>query len=197
MGRSTKRFVGERKGHLEVLEVISQKVGDRHIQLRLLCHACGATTHQSSVVFSKSKSCGCERHKAGPGKVMGPKTMPWQLPKGEAARRLLVAQYKRSATSRNLPFELSDQEISTLFKGHCRYCGRHETSVCKGLGRTSGDYHYVGVDRVDPNLGYIKGNVVPYCWTCNMMKNTLTESDFLGHVSLIHSNTNKRMLNDD
>ena len=123
MGRRTVRFIGERRGHLEVLEVLPQNKGGRHVQLKLLCHACGAETTQSSVVFSKSKSCGCERYKAGPGKSMGPKTMPWQLPKGEAAKRLLIGRYKRSARTKNLDFSLQEDTLDTLFKSPCAYCG--------------------------------------------------------------------------
>lgn len=185
MGRRTVRFVGERKGHLEVLKVLPQNQSGRHVSLELLCHACGKTTTQSSVVFSKSKSCGCERHKAGVGKAMGPKHMPWQLEKGEAAKRLLIARYKRSARAKNLGFLLEDFEMTVLFKSACTYCGQKETNTCKGLGITSGDYSYVGLDRIDPRKGYTTDNVVPCCWTCNMMKNTLTESFFLEHIGKI------------
>ena len=116
---------------------------------------------------------------------MGPKTMPWQLPEGEAAKRLLMGRYKRSAKTKGLPFELTEEELAEIFKSPCNYCGRVEVAVCKGLGETSGDYSYVGIDRVDPRLGYLLDNVVPCCWTCNMMKNTLTEEFFLSHVKLI------------
>lgn len=185
MGRRTVRFVGERKEHLEVLEIIPQNKGGRHVQLKLLCHACGKVTTQSSVVFSKSKSCGCERHIAGLGKSMGPKTMPWQLPKGEAAKRLLVGRYKRSAKAKNLEFALQEETLDFFFKSPCAYCGKVETNTCKGLGTSSGDYSYVGLDRINPFKGYTVDNVVPCCWLCNMMKNTLEEGTFLNHVNLI------------
>jgi hypothetical protein len=116
---------------------------------------------------------------------MGPETMPWQLPKGEAAKRLLVLRYKRSAKNKGLSFELSDEDLENLFKGKCNYCGQSETNICKGLGKTSGDYSYVGLDRVDPVLGYTKENVVSCCWLCNTMKNTLSEDFFLQHIAKI------------
>lgn len=189
MGRPTIRFVGERKGHLEIVGIIPQNKGGRHVQLELVCHACGKTTTMSTAVFTKSKSCGCERHKSSTWKRVGAKTMPWQLESGEAARRMLVTRYKRSAKRKGVTFELTDEELTSLFKSLCTYCGKIETNVSKGLGKTSGDFAYVGLDRVDPFKGYTQDNVVPCCWLCNMMKNTLTQEAFLEHVSLIYQHS--------
>jgi len=188
MGRPSVRFVGEKNGYLEVLEVIPQNTAGRHVQLRLKCHKCGNEIERSSVIFRKAKSCGCDRNVAREGKSFGAKTMPWQLPKGEAARRLLVSRYKRSAKRKGIDFTLSDDDLRKLFKSPCRYCGRSETNTCKGLGKTSGDYDYVGIDRINPFKGYTKSNTAPCCWTCNMMKNTLTEESFLEHIKLIYKN---------
>jgi hypothetical protein len=190
MGRPSVRFVGERSGYLEVLEVIPQNTTGRHVQVKVKCHKCHSITEKASGIFIKSKSCGCDRHNPGEGKSLGAKTMPWQLPKGEAARRTLVSRYKRSAKDKGVSFSLSDDELSTLFKSPCRYCGRSETHTCKGLGESSGDYSYVGIDRVNTFKGYTTENTVPCCWTCNMMKNTLSEEDFLGHVRLIYERNN-------
>jgi len=188
MGRRTVRFVGERRYNLEVLEIHPQNQGGRHIQLKLLCHSCGNTTVQSSVVFSKAKSCGCQRHKSSSWSFAGPKKMPWQLPAGEAAKRTLIHRYKGSARRKNLLFSLDNESLTELFKSPCTYCGQTETNVVKGLGKTSGDYSYVGLDRIDPTLGYVLGNVVPCCWVCNMMKNTLEKDFFLKHVEKIYKN---------
>lgn len=189
MGRRTTKTVGQRKGHLEIIDILPQNKSGRHVQLEVLCHACNKTVLQSSVIFAKSKSCGCERNKAGVGKTFGAKTMPWQLEKGESARRLLVARYKRTAKTRGLEFTLTENEINLFFKAPCNYCDKKETNVCKGLGKSSGDYAYVGLDRVDPHLGYVKGNVVSCCWLCNMMKNTLTKGAFMEHVILIYKHS--------
>lgn len=196
MARPTVRFVGEKRHNLEVLEVLPQNQGGRHVQLKLLCHACGGITIQSSVVFSKAKSCGCQRHNSSTWKSKGPVKMPWQLEEGEAAKRLLISRYKRAARSKGVVFELSVQEAEELFKSPCKYCGQAETNTCKGMGKTSGDYKYVGIDRVDPRVGYTKENTVPCCWTCNMMKNTLTENYFLKHVGLIATHNRSKCLAD-
>jgi len=36
-----------------------------------------------------------------------------------------------------------------------------------------------GLDRLDNNIGYVEGNCVPCCWSCNMMKGTLTGEQFI------------------
>ena len=35
-----------------------------------------------------------------------------------------------------------------------------------------------GIDRINSSLGYVDGNVVPCCGTCNKMKMAMDESDF-------------------
>lgn len=44
-----------------------------------------------------------------------------------------------------------------------------------------------GADRLDPSKGYELGNVVSCCTTCNYLKGTYTEKDFL---TLIHKIAN-------
>lgn len=36
-----------------------------------------------------------------------------------------------------------------------------------------------GLDRMDNTIGYVPGNCVPCCWSCNMMKGTLTGPEFI------------------
>lgn len=191
MGRKSVRFVGERRGYLEILEVLPQNSAGTHVKVLLKCHNCNSTTEKSSVTFKKSKSCGCDRRNTNPGKFLGAKSMPWQLPHGEAAKRLLIKRYKRTAQTKKLSFTLSTSKMESLFKGCCHYCGRSETNTCKGLGKTSGDYKYVGIDRVDTSLGYEDFNVVSCCWLCNMMKNSLSKEIFIEHVTSIYNYQNK------
>jgi hypothetical protein len=39
-----------------------------------------------------------------------------------------------------------------------------------------------GVDRRDNSRGYVKGNMLPACWTCNKMKGKLSYQDFVAAV---------------
>lgn len=78
--------------------------------------------------------------------------------------------YKREAKRRNYSWELTDDQVSLLFKGQCHYCGKH---ACNGI------------DRVDNSRGYILENCVSCCTNCNYMKGTLSLEDFIEHIHLI------------
>jgi hypothetical protein len=40
------------------------------------------------------------------------------------------------------------------------------------------DVRYSGIDRINPSLGYVVGNVVPCCARCNVAKNNMSVEEF-------------------
>ena len=62
-------------------------------------------------------------------------------------------------------------------KGLCFYSGR-QMSI-------SGDYHTnldaMTIDKVNPSLGYVEGNIVMCCRIFNCMKQNLTYDEFMTH----------------
>jgi len=46
----------------------------------------------------------------------------------------------------------------------------------------------LSLDRIDPNIGYIKGNVEFVCYCINVMKNDFTKEETLGFVKKIKNN---------
>lgn len=83
-----------------------------------------------------------------------------------------LSNYKNGAKQRNLLFELTKQQFANLTSAPCYYCGS--------------ELDYVGIDRIDTNKGYIYNNVVPCCFICNKMKNTLTIDQFIKQIDKIH-----------
>ena len=73
--------------------------------------------------------------------------------------------YRQGARHRGIKFELTPEEFMKFWKQPCHYCG---TAI-----RT------VGIDRVNNDLGYVHGNVVPCCTTHNHMKKAMTEAAFV------------------
>lgn len=65
---------------------------------------------------------------------------------------------KRDATQRGYEFALADEHAEALVQGACEYCGHKD----------AGSFN--GIDRVDNTRGYVAGNCVSACWTCNRMK---------------------------
>ena len=84
--------------------------------------------------------------------------------------------YKNKAYNHDRDFKLTYEEFKGIALGNCYYCG---------------DTGYHGIDRVDNDKGYIKGNCVCCCGICNRMKFNYTKSDFFNHIKKIYKHTAK------
>lgn len=73
-------------------------------------------------------------------------------------------EYKDSATRKNLEMLLTDDQMDSFFQMPCTYCGAAPLN---------------GIDRVDSDKGYIPGNCVACCTTCNYAKGHLKLQQFL------------------
>jgi hypothetical protein len=79
-----------------------------------------------------------------------------------------LSTYKTSAKAAGRVFELTLEDINTLWQKPCTYCGEIVDTV--------------GVDRVDSTKGYTLDNVTSCCTTCNLMKRHHTVDDFKNHI---------------
>ncbi len=174
MGRIVNE-IGNQYGRLIVFEKAG-KYKDRHIQWKCLC-SCGNTTIVvgNSLRSGNTKSCGC---------LLQEMYEKRKLPKGEAAMHNLFNVYKARAKQRNLIWDLTEEQFKELTSSLCHYCGvlpKQKTHVLT----SNGEYTYNGIDRIDNKQGYILENVVPCCGICNRMKMTLSEKEFLNHITEI------------
>ena len=116
----------------------------------------------------------------------------------ESGCREVMSAYRYSARRRKLAFELSDADMRTLFQGKCHYCHAEPTNcnrsreLRKKTKRASKAFKYNGIERLDPNRGYIAGNVVPACWNCNRAKGKLTAQEFLAWIERVHNHQNEK-----
>lgn len=96
---------------------------------------------------------------------------------GVSVRNYIISTYRSNAKRKDLDFEISDEEMIVMFQQDCHFCGRppHNTVTKK---HAYGSYTYNGIDRLDPSRGYVAGNVVSCCKTCNYLKNGYTEDEF-------------------
>lgn len=46
----------------------------------------------------------------------------------------------------------------------------------------------LSLDRIDPSIGYIKGNVEFVCYCINVMKNDFTKQEMIDFIKLINNN---------
>lgn len=185
MGRPLSVRAGDVVNGFRVLRVLGQGAG-KHARLVSVCKACNKTFEAYKSTLKKANSCGCIRHDSTSWKAVGAKKMPWQLAPGEAAFNNLFYSYKAKALKRGYSFDLTKEQFRKLVTGECVYCGDSLSSVIRGLGKTSGDFRYTGVDRAINEDGYTSDNAVSCCSVCNFMKHKLGAEDFLAHVKKIH-----------
>jgi hypothetical protein len=104
----------------------------------------------------------------------------------ESPVNYLIRIYNHNARARDREFALSRERCVELFFSCCHYCGIGPSTVfeyrkdAKNKATEHPPIMYNGIDRVDSDLGYIEGNVVPCCSVCNMAKNDTPVGDFLG-----------------
>ena len=79
---------------------------------------------------------------------------------------------KSGAKQRGITFLLSYDQFMSLWDTPCYYCGdKVETA---------------GIDRIDSDKGYEMDNIVRCCEVCNRAKSTLTQNEFIEHISKIY-----------
>jgi len=141
-----------------------------------LCNcSCGKSEYVDgySLRIGTSKSCGCDRP-----------SPPTILEEGLASKRAVFGQYKKAAKKRGFGFNLSFEEFITLASDVCYYCGCGPSNKFDRP-YANGSFSYNGVDRRNPQLGYFLENCVTSCFTCNFMKHTMTEVEFMNHIRKI------------
>jgi len=77
--------------------------------------------------------------------------------------------YLSRANAKRLEFTLTAEEFERLCNGTCVYCSEPAT----------------GIDRKDSRRGYTTSNSQSCCGTCNMMKRTMSEHQFIEHCQKI------------
>lgn len=175
-------LIGKRYGR----GVVTKKVGkDKHncFVWELVCD-CGNIYDGTTGNLNSGhiKSCGCYNRDVVKENIKKA-TKKITLPKGHAARNMLLKSYQTNAKKRNLSFSLTDDQFFTITKQLCNYCGVSPETVYKSK---SSNYIYNGIDRVNSNLGYELDNVVPCCKRCNQAKNDMTEEEFTKWISRVY-----------
>lgn len=159
---------GNRYGRLLVLERVKNSTKDQ-AQWRCMCD-CGneIIVPGGRLRSGNTKACGCL----------------WRLPPGGAALNGLIGRTKGRAKRKGIQWKLSKDDVKYLTKMNCHYCGAEPNQVFSG--RTlNGSYIYNGIDRVDNDLGYVLGNVVPCCKICNRAKDVMTRREFLSWIKRV------------
>ena len=129
---------------------------------------------------NQSQSCGCLQREAAAKNGASNR-----LAFGEASMNELFTSYIKSAAGRKYEWGLSKEEFKKLVTGNCVYCGTPPNKERKPNKGVYGGFMYTGIDRIDSNMGYVKGNVVSCCWDCNRAKGSLTVEEFFKWIKRI------------
>ena len=68
----------------------------------------------------------------------------------------MITAYRHKDKKKGFESELDIDYVLNFIEQPCIYCG---------------DTDFIGLDRIDNNIGHIKSNIVPCCYTCNITRN--------------------------
>jgi hypothetical protein len=169
---------GRRYGKLVVVQYAGmrdRKTGTSKHTLWLCRCDCGNESVVAGVNLGGkdgTRSCGCSITDRPP-----------KLSPQVAGRNKVLATYRSAARTRGLSWELADEDFDRLMVQDCFYCGT-PPSVITTPGRRTGDgFLHGGLDRKDNTLGYLAGNVVPCCITCNHAKMAMPFDAFMAWIA--------------
>jgi len=102
---------------------------------------------------------------------------------------VLKSRMNKRYIKRGLNCTLTGAEILNLVKSKCHYCGDLSSNAFI-YKQPNFEYifYYNGIDRIDSSKGYIKGNVLSCCKTCNVSKMDMNYEKFIEHISKIYKN---------
>ena len=84
-------------------------------------------------------------------------------------------QYKKSAIDRKKEWSIDEKTYNRIKSQNCYLCGNENTTK-----------NYNGIDRINNELGYIPGNIIGCCKTCNIMKKDYSINEFLDKCHQIY-----------
>ena len=154
---TSKDLLGMRFGRLVAIEKTNKKMGSCVVWI---CRcSCGKEIETSSnrLLFGKSISCGC--HKAER--------------RVRSIDNLFLKRFKERARYCKIQWSLNDKYALFLAHSPCYYCGEMDKRRIK-INDDYVDLVINGIDRVDNSIGYIYGNVVSCCRSCNTKKGAVT-----------------------
>jgi len=151
-----------------MLTVVERGSSTAQGRTRWLCQCdCGNTSlvHGSNLRSGFTKSCGCQ------SKLGRKKT----IPDAEIAFGGYYTNTRWNAKRRKIFFDLTKEQVRSIIKRNCFYCGAPPTI------RTNSYRNYLGngLDRLDNDIRYVTDNIVPCCESCNRSKLQRSLTEFI------------------
>lgn len=177
LNSKTLDLVNQTFGRLTVLSLAGYSKDRRAVWLcRCSCGNTKLIRHRA--LMSKTKSCGCLLKEVAKSKT---DKINAKFERSRATLNMIYCNYQYSTAKRGHSFELTWDEFYELIISNCYYCSRPPTQ--------SRDKKFNGIDRKDNTLGYILGNVVPCCITCNKAKASSSLDEFKEYIKQVYETT--------
>jgi hypothetical protein len=125
-----------------------------------------------------TKSCGCLQKEIA--RSTGKQTISLNTPRND-----IYSAYRTRAKKLGLQFDLTQEAFATMSQQSCVYCGLPPSTIRKHYKLPTNFFVYNGIDRVDSSVGYVEGNMVTCCETCNKAKRDLPLEVFLAWVKRV------------
>jgi hypothetical protein len=185
-----KDLIGQKFGRLIPIEKVKKPENTKNTGAFWKCR-CDCEENKFVIVSAASlkqghaTSCGCYQKEVTRNRVI--------QPKGVASFNQLYNRYIGQARERGLLFNITKDEFKYFTKQNCYYCGKEPSQVTFAKNKnTNGEYIYNGLDRINPSIGYIIGNIVSCCGECNKGKSDKSEKEFLEWIERIYNFKNKK-----
>lgn len=168
-----KRYLGKTFGTVRVRKFAGSKKGKRYWKCR--CRICGIKSIRSTGNLEQGSCSNCHG-----------------LRQGRVGLLERFRGYEAACRKIGRRFDLSIREFRILTSSPCHYCGKPPSQLATKHrspkeNRIShwGDYLYNGIDRKNNHKGYVLGNCLPCCKTCNRAKSNMRYSDFVAWLDRI------------
>lgn len=117
----------------------------------------------------------------------------WAEIRKEGVRRnpwsTILRDARRRARDKNLPFNIDAPYLQSIAPTHCKYL-EYKLEYCPGKGVKQPNS--ASLDKIIPELGYIKGNVQFISDQANTMKNYATEEQLLTFCQNVLAENNRK-----
>ncbi len=175
--RVKENLIGRVFGKLTVLNRDFDQIGKKRGTYWICQCECGkiCSTSRHSMVNHGAKSCGCLQKEVAISRA---------IPNAGSDKKSWLNKYKRRCQKKGTEFSLTDKQFYDICSMNCYYCDALPSPRSCGYKtkKDVGEYRANGIDRVDPNVGYIETNCVPCCTICNFMKTNKSQKDFINKI---------------
>lgn len=124
---------------------------------------CGNTGTIREFDIGKVKSCGCEMQKKYCNDIS----------------QSFFGRFQNNAKSRNIEFDITIQDIWNIYIEQNRKCALSGVDLVFFKGKKNNKLTNVSIDRIDSNQGYLINNIQLVHKTINIMKNALSDQEFI------------------